>query len=67
MTILQYFVFDKSGNHILEANGIPCSSEQEVRALADTMMGNYKQDPQFKDLNLLLSCGNEIIFNSKEA
>ena len=64
--LLQYIVFDKTGNKILEASAIPCTDESEMFELVDEMVGNYKYDPHFKDLNLFLSCGSKILFNSKE-
>ena len=65
MQIIQYFVFDKSGNDILEANAFQCSSEQETNDLVDTMKNNFHSDPIFKDTQLLISCGNKVLFNSK--
>lgn len=65
MTLLQYFVFDETGNHLLEANAYKCSNKQNANALASVIVDTYKSDPQFKDLNLLLSCGNKVLFDSK--
>ena len=65
MEHLQYFVFDKNGEKILEASAIPCTDEAELRELVDTMVSNYKNDSTFKDLQLTLSWGNKIMFSSK--
>ncbi len=67
MKYLQYFVFDKTGNDILDANVIPFKTEDEFKEGVEYAINAYKTNPDFKGLNLLLSCGNKVLFNSKEA
>ena len=68
MFILQYFVFDKSGEHILEASGIPCQSHEELLDLANTMVENYHNSPEMEGLGLLLNdnTNGTVLYNSKE-
>lgn len=67
MRNVQYFVFDKTGNEILEAGGIPCDNDKEVEELANTMKNNFHSNPQFENTQLLISCGKKVLFNSKTA
>lgn len=67
MQFLQFFIFDKGGNEIIEANVVPCSSEQDVQDTCKALVDGYNEDPEKNEYNLLLSCGKKVLFNSKEA
>ena len=66
--LLQYFIFDKTGNKILEASAIPCSTEQELQELATTMVDNYHSCEEMQDLGLLLmnNANGTVLYNSRE-
>jgi len=61
---IQYFVFDKSGNHILEASVILCENEQDFNDKLAYAINAFKTNPDFADTQLTLSSGNEILFSS---
>lgn len=60
--IVQYFVFDKSGNHIIKACGVPCETMDEVHDTKQQLVSLWEEE---KDTTqLLVSCGNDILFSS---
>ena len=66
MKIVQYFVFDKTGNEVLEADCFACETEQEVNELVEEMKYNYHNEPDFQDTQLTISCGSQVLFNSSK-
>lgn len=67
MEFLQYFVFDKKGNEILEADVFRCANEKDLHDLVETMKVNFHKSDLFKDTQLLISWNDKVLFNSKEA
>ena len=67
MEFLQYFVFDKKGNDILEADVFRCADEKDLHELVDIMKDNFHKSGLFKDTQLLISWNDKVLFNSKEA
>ena len=63
--ILQYFVFDESGNDILEAGGIPCDNEQELHEISNEII---EQVVKKDGLGLILNdnTNGKVLYNSKE-
>ena len=66
--ILQYFVFDETGNHILEANAVVCSSEQDLIDTASSMVEIYHASKDFEHLGLVLNdnTNGKVLYNSRE-
>lgn len=66
--ILQYILFDSSGNHIVEGGCFVCENEKDLKETADIMVENYHNSSEMRDLGLVLinnSNGN-MLYNSKE-
>ena len=70
MFMFQYFVFDKSGNQILDANAIMCDSLEEAYKYRDEFVKYYKTSGEMNDNQLsLFALGNgtrECLFSSNE-
>ena len=73
MYILQYFIFDKSGDDILEADAYTLDNETQVNDLAEelktTFLNLKKTDKEWKDLGLVLTSNTEngkVLYNSRE-
>lgn len=70
--ILQYFVFDKSGEDILDADAYVLKTEKQVEDLAEELKSDFlnlkKNDKEWKDLGLVLmnSTNGTVLYNSKE-
>lgn len=70
--ILQYFVFDKSGEDILDADAYVLKTEKQVEDLAEELKTDFlnlkKNDKEWKDLGLVLmnSTNGKVLYNSRE-
>lgn len=63
---IQYFIFDKTGNEVIEASALMCNTESEKADIVETMKNNFHSEPEFADTQLLISCGKQVLFNSKD-
>ena len=67
MENLQYFVFDKTGNKILEAGILPVENGDTIESAVEYAKNAFKNNDTFDDTQLLLSIGNKVLFNSLNA
>lgn len=70
--IIQYLVFDKSGNEILDADAYVLKGEEQVEDLVsdlkDSFLNLKKNDKEWKDLGLVLmnNTSGKVLYNSRE-
>lgn len=65
MFILQYFVFDETGEEILDAGGIPCDTEQKMHEISKEIIDEVVKQ---NNLGLVLNdnTNGKVLYNSKE-
>ncbi len=65
MFILQYFVFDETGEEMLDAGGIPCDTEQEMHEISKEIVDEVVKQ---NNLGLVLNdnTNGKVLYNSKE-
>ena len=68
MYFLQYIVFDKTGDHIVDANAVVCNSSEELDEIHNNFVEYYKTSGEMNDNQLTLIAfknGEKTVWSSR--